>query len=48
MKMLLNRCRQRFRIPENLEHYSEEDLREAEKKFVKLCLIGGQLQASQE
>ncbi len=48
MKLLLSRCRQRFRIPENLDHYSEQDLREAEKKFVKLCLMGGQLQTNQE
>lgn len=48
MKLLLSRCRQRFRIPENLEHYSEEDLREAEKKFVKFCLMGGQVPTHQE
>jgi len=27
-----------FRIPENLNHYSEKDYRAAERKFLKLAL----------
>lgn len=44
INLLLKECRKRFRIPENLNHYSDEDFREAEKKFIKLCFIGGHLQ----
>jgi hypothetical protein len=29
-----------FRTPENLNHYSESDLRAAEKKFLKYVLLG--------
>ena len=38
IKLLVQRCRKQFRISENLEHYSESDYREAERKYVKLCL----------
>jgi hypothetical protein len=41
-KQLISRYRKKFRIRENLDHYSEEDFRAAEKKFLKLCLIKGQ------
>jgi hypothetical protein len=41
LKLLINKCRKNFRIPENLDHYSAEDLRDAEKKYVKYCLNGG-------
>ncbi len=40
-KQLISRYRKKFRIRENLDHYSEEDFRAAEKKFLKLCLIKG-------
>lgn len=29
-----------FRIPENLNHYTESDFRTAEKKFLKYVLLG--------
>ena len=35
---LLKRYREIFRIPENLNHYSSEDYRIAEKKFLKYAL----------
>jgi len=41
LKLLINKCRKNFRIPENLDHYSAEDLRDAEKKYVKYCLNRG-------
>ena len=41
LELLIRECRKRFRIPENINHYSAEDFREAEKKFLKLCLISG-------
>jgi hypothetical protein len=43
INLLLKECRKRFRIPENLDYYSDEDFREAEKKFIKLCFMGGRL-----
>ena len=30
-----------FRIPENVNYYSENDYKRAEKKFVKFCLKDG-------
>ena len=41
LKLLINECRKNFRIPENLEHYSDSDLRDAEKKYVTYCLNDG-------
>ena len=40
LKRLVAKCRNEFRRPENTEHYTEEDYREAEKKFVRFCLTG--------
>jgi hypothetical protein len=41
LRLLINECRKNFRIPENLNHYSDTDLRDAEKQFVKYCLNDG-------
>jgi hypothetical protein len=41
-KQLIKKYRKKFRIRENLDHYSAEDLRAAEKKFLKMCLTKGQ------
>jgi len=41
LRLLINECRKNFRIPENLNHYSNTDLRDAEKKFVKYGLSDG-------
>ena len=38
---LIRKYRKKFRIPENLEHYSNEDYQKAEKKFLKFCLTNG-------
>jgi len=40
-KLLREMFRKKFRIPENMDYYSKEDLKKAEKKYVKLCLITG-------
>ena len=40
LKKLVEKCRLEFRQPENTDHYAENDLREAEKKFVRFCLMG--------
>jgi len=41
IKLLVNECRRKFRIPENVYYYSENDYKQAEKKFVKFCLKNG-------
>jgi hypothetical protein len=41
VKLLREMYRKKFRIPENMNYYSKEDLKKAEKKYVKLCLISG-------
>jgi hypothetical protein len=41
IKLLIQNLKKEFRIPENLEHYSEEDFQEAEKKYLKFCLQNG-------
>ena len=41
VKLLRDMYRKKFRVPENMDYYSKEDLKEAEKKYVKLCLITG-------
>jgi hypothetical protein len=41
VKLLRAMYRKKFRVPENMNYYSEEDLKKAEKKYVKLCLITG-------
>ncbi|MFZ0241876.1 MAG: hypothetical protein WAL90_09540 [Desulfobacterales bacterium] len=41
IQRLIRNLKKEFRIPENLEYYSEEDLQEAEKKYLKFCLQNG-------
>ena len=41
VKLLRKMYRKKFRVPENTNFYSKEDLKKAEKKYVKLCLITG-------
>jgi hypothetical protein len=38
--LLLEKCRNEFRRPENTDYYAEQDYKEAERKFVKFCLLG--------
>jgi hypothetical protein len=40
IKLLISKYRKIFRIPENLNHYSDEDYKEAERKFLKFSLFG--------
>jgi hypothetical protein len=40
IRMLVQKCREQFRISENFEYYSDMEYREAERKYVKLCLRG--------
>ena len=41
VKLLKDMYRKKFRVAENMDYYSKEDLKKAEKKYVKLCLITG-------
>jgi hypothetical protein len=41
LQKILKNGKEAFRIPENLLYYSEEDFKDAEKKYLKLCVIGG-------
>ena len=40
IRLLIQKCRNEFRRPENINFYAENDLKEAEKKIVKFCLTG--------
>ncbi len=41
MNKLYQQYRKAFRIPENLNYYSPEDFKRAERKFIKLGLTRG-------
>jgi hypothetical protein len=41
VKLLRDMYRKKFRVPENMDYYSKKNLKKAEKKYVKLCLITG-------
>ena len=41
LRKLIRQGRKLFRIRENTQYYSTDDYREAEKKFVKLCVLEG-------
>jgi hypothetical protein len=40
IKLLVEKYRNEFRQPENTNYYSQDDYKEAERKFVKMCLNG--------
>ena len=40
IQLLIKKYRTKFRRPENIDYYTENDFKEAEKKFVKFCLTG--------
>lgn len=41
---LHRKYRKVFRIPENLNHYSEEDFKNAERNFIKHCIINAKIE----
>ncbi len=47
IKLLIREFKRRFRIPENLNYYSEENYQDAEKQFVRFCLHEGYGQVSE-
>ena len=38
IKLLVEKYRKKFRIPENFNHYSEENYKIAERKYLKFAL----------
>lgn len=41
MKKLVKKYRDKFRIPENMNHYSDEDFKNAERKYLKYLIMEG-------
>lgn len=46
LECLVKHLRTEFRIPENLNHYSKEDFRAAERKYIEYCIDFGLIGAS--
>jgi len=42
IELLIKKYKEIYRIPENLELYSEGDFRAAERKFLKWAISGGE------
>jgi hypothetical protein len=40
IELLVEKCREKFRCPENTDFYDEDDYKEAERKYIKFCLNG--------
>lgn len=45
IELLLDRYRETFRVPENQNHYSKEDYKRAERKFLKYALQQGVIES---
>jgi len=41
IEKLIKRYKKAFRIPENLNHYSQEDYKTAERRFIKHACLNG-------
>lgn len=41
LKDIIRKGKKQFRIPENTDYYSDRYYKLAEKKYIKLCVIGG-------
>ena len=48
LKLLLDKLRREFRIAENLNHYSEENYKIAERKYLKFALSTGEIKDYRE
>lgn len=44
IQKLYKKYQEVFRIPENLNHYSDEDFKKAEKKFLRHCFFNGKIE----
>lgn len=38
---IVEQYREKFRVPENLDHYSKSDFHEAERQYLRYCLTNG-------
>lgn len=38
---IVDKYRQQFRVPENLDHYSDNDYHDAERQYLRFCLTNG-------
>jgi len=47
IQRIVNRYKTHFRVPENLNFYSREDLVAAERKFLKYAIINGGFESTQ-
>jgi hypothetical protein len=45
-KLLVNKYKNNFRIPENINYYSKADYERAEKKYLRFCLNTGMCEVS--
>ena len=43
LQLLLKKYKKIYRIPENIDYYSEKDYRNAEKKFIRYALREGKI-----
>ena len=43
LKLLIDKYKKAFRIPENINYYSDKDYQNAEKKFIKHSLSKGKI-----
>ena len=41
IQKLIQACKAAFRIPENIDYYSDEDYKIAERKFIKITCMEG-------
>jgi len=48
IRLLLQRYKSMFRTDENRKHYSEEDFRKAERKFLKYALEQRRIEIQEE
>ena len=48
IQLLLKKYRNMFKIPENLNYYSQSDYKVAEKKFLKFVLMEGKIEIYSE
>ena len=47
IQRIVNRYKTHFRVPENLNFYSREDLIAAERKFLKYAIMNGGFESAQ-
>ena len=39
---IVDKYRQQFRVPENLDYYSKRDFHKAERQYLRFCLTTGE------